>query len=284
MADSRVRHLAKTVTWRVVGTIDTMILAWIISGSPLTGLKIGAAEVVTKMILYYLHERVWYKINFGLDRRKERRNRLKRAESVSENIIHQNFKVDRTKRQNLLNQKPLLVWFTGLSGSGKSTLSNLLEVELHESGYKTYALDGDNIRQGLCNDLAFTEEDRVENIRRIGEVARLFLDSGVIVLSSFVSPFEKDREAVRKLVGSENFVEVFVDCPLEVCEARDVKGLYKKAREGKIKNFTGISSPFEVPEKPDVVIKSAEEDPKDSLQKLLNIVEPKVSSRENVEV
>ncbi|MBO6661000.1 MAG: adenylyl-sulfate kinase [Roseivirga sp.] len=236
------------------------------------------------MILYYLHERVWYKINFGLDRRKERRNRLKRAESVSENIIHQNFKVDRTKRQNLLNQKPLLVWFTGLSGSGKSTLSNLLEVELHESGYKTYALDGDNIRQGLCNDLAFTEEDRVENIRRIGEVARLFLDSGVIVLSSFVSPFEKDREAVRKLVGPENFVEVFVDCPLEVCEARDVKGLYKKAREGKIKNFTGISSPFEVPEKPDVVIKSAEEDPKDSLQKLLNIVEPKVSSRENVEV
>ncbi|WP_337957271.1 adenylyl-sulfate kinase [Roseivirga sp.] len=284
MADSRVRHLAKTVTWRVVGTIDTMILAWVISGSPLTGLKIGAAEVVTKMILYYLHERVWYKINFGLDRRKERRNRLKRAESVSENIIHQNFKVDRTKRQNLLNQKPLLVWFTGLSGSGKSTLSNLLEVELHESGYKTYALDGDNIRQGLCNDLAFTEEDRVENIRRIGEVARLFLDSGVIVLSSFVSPFEKDREAVRKLVGPENFVEVFVDCPLEVCEARDVKGLYKKAREGKIKNFTGISSPFEVPEKPDVVIKSAEEDPKDSLQKLLNIVEPKVSSRENVEV
>lgn len=284
MADSRVRHLAKTVTWRIVGTIDTMILAWVISGSPLTGLKIGAAEVATKMILYYLHERAWYKINFGLDRRKERRNRLKRAESVSENIIHQKFKVDSTKRQSLLNQKPLLVWFTGLSGSGKSTLSNLLEVELHESGYKTYALDGDNIRHGLCNDLAFTEEDRVENIRRIGEVAKLFLDSGMIVLSSFVSPFEKDREAVRKLVGPENFIEVFVDCPLEVCEARDVKGLYKKAREGKIKNFTGISSPFEVPEKPDVVIKSAEEEPKDSLQKLLNIVEPKVSPRQNVEV
>ncbi|WPZ11917.1 adenylyl-sulfate kinase [Roseivirga spongicola] len=282
MADSRVRHLAKTVTWRIVGTIDTMILAWIISGSPITGLKIGAAEVVTKMVLYYLHERVWYKVNFGLDRRKERRNRLKRAESVSENIIRQNFKVDRTKRQNLLNQRPLLVWFTGLSGSGKSTLSNLLEVELHESGYKTYALDGDNIRQGLCNDLAFTEEDRVENIRRIGEVARLFLDSGVIVLNSFVSPFEKDREAVRNLVGSDNFIEVFVDCPLEVCEARDVKGLYKKAREGKIRNFTGITSPFEVPQKPDVIIKSAEEDPKDSLHKLLSIVEPKISIRQNV--
>ena len=282
MVNSRVRHLAKTITWRIVGTIDTMILGWVISGSPVTGLKIGAAEVVTKMILYYSHERVWYKINFGLDRRKERKNRLKRAESVSENIIHQKFKIDSTKRQNLLNQRPIVVWFTGLSGSGKSTLSNLLEVELHESGFKTYALDGDNIRHGLCNDLAFTEEDRVENIRRIGEVAKLFLDSGVIVLNSFVSPFEKDREAVRNLVGSDNFIEVFVDCPLEVCEARDVKGLYKKAREGKIRNFTGITSPFEVPQKPDVIIKSAEEDPKDSLHKLLSIVEPKISIRQNV--
>lgn len=284
MADSRKRHLAKTITWRFVGTIDTMILAWVISGNPMTGFKIGAAEVVTKMILYYFHERAWYKINFGLDRRNERKKRMARSEKISENIIHQSFKIDKSGRQKLLGQRPIVVWFTGLSGSGKSTLSNLLEVELHESGFKTYALDGDNIRHGLCNDLAFTEEDRVENIRRIGEVAKLFLDSGMIVLSSFVSPFEKDREAVRSLVGSENFIEVFVDCPLEVCEARDVKGLYKKAREGKIKNFTGISSPFEVPEKPDLVIKSAEEDPKDSLQKLLNIVEPKVSSRENVEV
>ena len=175
----------------------------------------------------------------------------------------------------MLGQKPLLVWFTGLSGSGKSTLSNLL-VRASYFGFKTYALDGDNIRQGLCNDLAFTEEDRIENIRRIGEVAKL-LDSGIVVLSSFVSPFAKDRETVKSLVGKENFVEVFVDCPLEVCEARDVKGLYKKARDGKIKNFTGISSPFEVPQNPDVIIKSAEEDPKNSLCKLLTFVEPKVS-------
>lgn len=282
MADSRIRHLAKTITWRIVGTIDTMLLAWVISGSPVTGLKIGAAEVVTKMILYYLHERVWYRINFGLDRRKERKRRLERAESVSENIIYQNFKIDASKRQNLLKQRPLLVWFTGLSGSGKSTLSNLLEVELYESGFKTYALDGDNIRHGLCNDLAFTEQDRVENIRRVGEVAKLFLDSGIIVLSSFVSPFENDRESVKNLVGIENFIEVFVDCPIEVCEERDVKGLYKKAREGKIKNFTGISSPFEEPQNANVVIKSAEEDLKDSLNKLLSIVEPKISIRQNV--
>lgn len=284
MADSRVRHLAKTITWRVVGTIDTMILAWVISGDPATGFKIGAAEVVTKMILYYFHERIWYKINFGLDRRKERKNRQERAEKVSENIIHQNFKIDSGKRQSLLKQKPLLIWFTGLSGSGKSTMANLLESELHATGYKTYILDGDNIRHGLCNDLAFTEEDRMENIRRIGEVSRLFLDSGVIVLSAFVSPFAKDREQVKQLVGSENFVEVFVDCPLEVCEQRDVKGLYKKAREGKIKNFTGIDSPFEKPVKADIVLKTAEVDAKILLSNLLDYVEPKISVETNVEV
>ena len=277
MSNSRKRHIAKTFTWRIVGTIDTMILAWLISGSPMIGFKIGAAEVVTKMILYYLHERAWYRVNFGLDRRKERENRMARAKHISENIVRQGFKVNASGRQRLLGQKPILVWFTGLSGSGKSTLANALEAELHDRGFKTYALDGDNVRHGLCNDLAFTEEDRIENIRRIGEVSKLFLDSGIIVLCSFVSPFSKDREIVRALVGSENFVEVFVDCPLEVCEARDVKGLYKKAREGKIKNFTGISSPFEIPENPTLTIKSQEEKLEVSLNRLMKIVEPKVS-------
>jgi len=277
MSNSRKRHLAKTITWRIIGSLDTMILAWIISGNPATGFKIGAAEVVTKMVLYYFHERTWYKINFGLDRKKQLKDRVLQEDKTTPNISKQEYKVESAGRQKLLGQKPLLVWFTGLSGSGKSTLSNLLETELHESGYKTYALDGDNIRHGLCSDLAFTEEDRIENIRRIGEVSKLFLDSGIIVLSSFVSPFAKDRQLVKELVGADNFIEVFVDCPLEVCEERDVKGLYKKAREGKIKNFTGISSPFEIPQNADLVIKSAQEDPKESLKNLLNMVEPKIA-------
>jgi adenylylsulfate kinase len=284
MANSKARHLAKTITWRIVGTIDTMLLAWLISGDPMMGFKIGSAEVITKMVLYYLHERTWYRINFGLDRRKEKVERVKRADKVAENIISQEFKIDRVKRKTLLQQKPLLVWFTGLSGSGKSTMANLLEVELHASGFKTYVLDGDNVRKGLCNDLAFTEEDRIENIRRIGEVSKLFMDSGIIVLSSFVSPFQKDREFVRQLVGADAFVEVFVDCPIEICEQRDVKGLYQKAREGKIKHFTGIDSPFESPTNPDVVLKTAIENPKDLLNKLLEIVEPKIMIDKNVEV
>jgi len=277
MSNSKKRHLAKTLTWRVIGTIDTIILAWVISGDPMTGFKIGGAEVVTKMILYYFHERGWYKINYGLDRRNERKKRMIRAESVSKNIIVQDFKIDSVKRKNLLSQNSVLIWFTGLSGSGKSTMSNLLESELFERGFKTYALDGDNVRHGLCNDLAFTEEDRVENIRRVGEVAKLFLDAGTVVLCSFVSPYTKDRETVKELVGKENFIEVFVSCPIEVCEQRDVKGLYQKARNGEIKNFTGISSPFEEPVSPDVILNTNSEEVQDSLDKLLRIVEPKIS-------
>tara|TARA_R110001599_G_scaffold54056_2_gene150472 strand:+ start:1118 stop:1945 length:828 start_codon:yes stop_codon:yes gene_type:complete len=275
MANSRQRHLAKTITWRIIGTMDTVLVAWLISGNPMTGFKIGATEVITKMVLYYFHERIWYKVNFGLERRKEK---------PAKNIISQEFKIDRENREALLGQRPLLIWFTGLSGSGKSTMANLLEAELHARGFKTYILDGDNVRRGLCKDLTFTEEDRIENIRRIGEVSRLFMDAGLIVLSSFVSPFQNDRERVRQLVGSDRFVEVFVDCPLEICEKRDVKGLYKMARRGEVNNFTGIDSPYENPTNPDIVLKTAEEDPQDLLNRLLTIVEPKITTHKNGEV
>ncbi|HLT75475.1 MAG TPA: adenylyl-sulfate kinase, partial [Ohtaekwangia sp.] len=152
-------------------------------------------------------------------------------------------KVSKAQREELCNQRATLLWFTGLSGSGKSTLAVQLEAQLFARGFKTYLLDGDNIRSGLNRDLSFTDEGRVENIRRIGEVSKLLLDAGVVVLSAFISPFRADREQVKQIVGSDNFIEIFVDAPLEVCEQRDVKGLYRKARAGEVKNFTGIDSP-----------------------------------------
>ena len=194
------------------------------------------------------------------------------------NIIEHSFSVDLEMRKKLLGQKPLLVWFTGLSGSGKSTLANQLEQSLYENGFNTYALDGDNIRGGLNKDLGFSLEDRKENIRRIGEVANLLMDAGLIVLSSFVSPLKEDRDAVKRLVGNENFLEVFVDCPLNICEQRDVKGLYKLARAGKIKDFTGISSPFEHPDNPDLIIASHEESIDVSVNRLLDKVKRHLSS------
>ena len=176
-----------------------------------------------------------------------------------------------------MNQHATLIWFTGLSGSGKSTLAVQLEAQLHNLGYKTYLLDGDNIRAGLNKDLSFTDEGRIENIRRIGEVSKLLLDAGVIVLSAFISPFQADRDQVKEIVGAQNYVEVFVDAPLEVCEQRDVKGLYKKARAGEVKNFTGIDSPYEAPSHADVVIPTGSLSIDESIGKLMEFVLPKIS-------
>lgn len=169
-------------------------------------------------------------------------------------IVPQAYRITKTDRFGLKGHKPCIVWFTGLSGSGKSTLANLVEQNLFEKGVHTYVLDGDNIRYGLNNNVDFSPEGRSENIRRIGEVAKLFVDSGTVVLTAFISPFQSDRDRVRALVGPDEFIEVFVDCPIEICEQRDVKGLYKKARAGEIADFTGISSPFEAPEHPELTI------------------------------
>ena len=185
-------------------------------------------------------------------------------------------KVSVGARATLMGQRAKLIWFTGLSGSGKSTLAVQLEAALHERGFKTYLLDGDNIRSGLNRDLPFTDEGRVENIRRIGEVSKLFLDAGVVLLSAFISPFEADRQQVRQIVGVDNYIEVFVDAPLEVCEQRDVKGLYKKARAGEVKNFTGISSPYERPAHPDVVIATDKMSVEASIANLMESILPKI--------
>ncbi|MBW3697437.1 adenylyl-sulfate kinase [Vibrio sp. T187] len=169
-----------------------------------------------------------------------------------ENIVWHQHSVDKDFRANLKSQKPAVLWFTGLSGSGKSTVAGALETRLAEMGYHTYLLDGDNVRHGLCSDLGFSEQDRRENIRRIGELAKLMADAGLIVLSAFISPHQAERQLVRDLVPDGEFLEVFVNTPLEICEQRDPKGLYKKARAGEIPNFTGISSVYEAPTDPEI--------------------------------
>ena len=172
----------------------------------------------------------------------------------NKNIVWHDHHVSKEERSDIKGQKPCILWFTGLSGSGKSTIANAVESKLLELGKHTYLLDGDNVRMGLNKGLSFSDEDRIENIRRIGEVSKLFVDAGTIVLTAFISPFQKERDAVRSLVKEGEFIEVFIDTPLEVCESRDPKGLYQKARKGEILNFTGISSPYEAPKKPEIHI------------------------------
>ena len=180
------------------------------------------------------------------------------AQQKATNITWHDATVTAEDREKLLNQKGCVIWFTGLSGSGKSTLANAVEHVLHQQRHHTYVLDGDNVRHGLNKNLGFSPEDREENIRRIGEVAKLFADAGTIVMTAFISPYRVDRDQARELIAEGRFVEVFVDCPLEVCEERDTKGLYKKARAGEIKEFTGISAPYEPPLDPEVTVNTAE--------------------------
>ena len=176
------------------------------------------------------------------------------AQQKATNITWHEAAVTVEDREKLLNQKGCVIWFTGLSGSGKSTLANAVEQILHQQQHHTYVLDGDNVRHGLNKNLGFSPADREENIRRIGEVAKLFTDAGTIVMTAFISPYRVDRDQARALIAANRFVEVFVDCPLEICEERDTKGLYKKARAGEIKEFTGISAPYEPPLNPEVTV------------------------------
>jgi len=173
---------------------------------------------------------------------------------MSKNIIPHTYRVNREERRDANGHNSFLIFFTGLSGSGKSTIANALEIKLYVDGVKTYVLDGDNVRRGINRDLSFSPEDRSENNRRIGEISKLFVDAGIVVLAAFVAPYEKDRAIIRDTVGVENYIEVFVNTSLDICEQRDVKGLYKKARKGEIKNMTGISAPYENPLNPNVEV------------------------------
>ena len=190
------------------------------------------------------------------------------------NIVHQIHNTTKEDRNKLTGNKSFVIWFTGLSGSGKSTIANRLELKLYKEGILTYILDGDNIRSGLNKDLDFTDEGRKENIRRIGEVSKLMVDSGIVVLTAFISPFRDDRKVVRDLMGKDEFIEVFVKCPVEVCEERDVKGLYEKARKGGIKNFTGIDSDYEEPAEPEYILDTSKQTIEESVDKLYKYIEP----------
>ncbi len=188
----------------------------------------------------------------------------------SENIKWYDGDIGRKEREALLKQKGVCLWFTGLSGSGKSTLARSVEKALNEMGRFSYVLDGDNIRHGLNGDLGFSNEDRKENIRRIGEVSKLFVDAGLLTLTAFISPFRADREAVRNILEDGQFIEVYVDCPLDICEHRDVKGLYAKARKNEISAFTGISSPYEAPKNPEIRVNTGEQTLEESTKIIIN--------------
>ena len=191
----------------------------------------------------------------------------------SSNVVWQDMKVDRKARSEIKHQKPALLWFTGLSGSGKSTIASLVEKRLLDRGRHTYTLDGDNVRHGLNRDLGFTKADRIENMRRIGDVSALMVDAGLITLASFISPYRQERQTIREKVGEGEFVEVFVNTPLEVCEARDVKGLYARARAGEIKNFTGIDSEYQAPEKAEIEVKTDEMSAEDAAELVVKYLE-----------
>ena len=189
---------------------------------------------------------------------------------MSENIFKQDFQVTQKEREGLHQHPGKLIWFTGLSGSGKSTLANALEKYWHDQGLHTYVLDGDNIRRGVNRDLDFTPEGRAENLRRIAEIGKLFVDAGILTIAAFVSPLIKDRSSIKEIVGADHFVEVYIKASVETCEKRDVKGLYKKARSGEISNFTGISAPYEEPKNADMVIDTERMSLEEGLEKLVN--------------
>lgn len=194
----------------------------------------------------------------------------------SKNLFPHNHYVNSTLRKKLIKQQPLLIWLSGLSGSGKSTIANELEKKLYENGCLSYLLDGDNIRVGLNNDLGFTDEGRKENIRRIAEVSRLMIDAGLIVITAFISPFDEERELAKSLVLKNNYFLVHVNCSVVKCEERDVKGLYKKARNGEIKNFTGIDSPYEIPKNPNLIVDTEKESINESVDKIFIAIKNKI--------
>ena len=265
------RHLLKTVSWRIIGSIDTVLLGWFITGEINIGAKIGGLELFTKMLLYFFHERAWHRISFGIPSRVKRAERVQRENA--QNLFAQHDKIRRLQREGLNGNKSFTIWLTGLSGSGKSSIATELDTIFFNSELRSYVLDGDNTRLGINNDLTFSKEDRSENIRRVAEICRLFNEAGIITIAAFISPFEEDRVKAKNIIGANSFIEVFADASLEVCKTRDIKGLYKLAEQGKIKDFTGIDSPYEKPTSPEIHLLTDIEQLPQSTDKVLKFLE-----------
>jgi adenylyl-sulfate kinase len=259
------RHFAKAITWRIIGTMDTILLGFLITGDLPTGIRIGALELFTKVLLYFIHERIWVSVPFGLP---EIFKRQRKKTSDDPHLFRQAFAVERGSRERLNGHPAFTIWFTGLSGSGKSTMASKLEEWLHGQGIRSYIIDGDNTRMGINSDLNFTREGREENIRRVAEICRLLNDAGVVVISSFISPFEADRIRAREIIGSDDFHEVHIAASLQACIQRDTKGLYRKALNGEIRDFTGVNSPYEAPVSPDLKLETDRIGPDECLDQL----------------
>lgn len=263
------RDIVKAVSWRILGSIDTMLLGFLITGKLSVGIKIGALELLTKIALYFVHERIWHRIPFGLPYRMRKQ---KKTPAENGQLFRQTFEITRAEREKLNGHPSFTIWLTGLSGSGKSTLASKLDEWLHRQRLRAYVIDGDNTRLGINSDLDFSKEGREENIRRVAEICKLMNDAGVIVISSFISPFEESRRMAQQIIGEQHFTEVFVDASVATCTERDTKGLYQLALEGKIKNFTGVNGPYESPLHPALHINTDKETVEQSVASLIEWV------------
>lgn len=266
----RLKSLLKGISWRLVGTVDTLFIAYIITGDTIKSLSIGGVEVFTKILLFYIHERAWSKVS------EKYWNKAKKVFSFAQpknNIINSDeWLVNRSMREQKNNHSGCVIWLTGLSGAGKTTIARYLEQKLFGDGYAVKILDGDNLRSGLNADLGFSEEDRKENIRRTAELAKAFVDTGFITIVSLITPKESFRELAKQIIGEKDFHLIYIDASLEECERRDVKGLYAKARRGEIKDFTGISArnTFEKPNNVDMTISTENTSIQEIIERLNN--------------
>ena len=282
--ESRLKSLIKGISWRIIGTIDTLFVAFIITGDTVKSLSIGGIEVFTKIFLFYLHERLWSRISGRL---------WKKTQSLFSFIKFKNYVfssgewlVNRIDREKKNEHKGCVIWMTGLSGAGKTTIASHLEKKLFDEGYLSKVLDGDVLRSGINADLAFSDNDRKENIRRTAEIAKIFANTGFITIVSLITSKEEFRSLALQIIGEEDFHLIYVEATIAECERRDIKGLYAKARKGEIKDFTGVSAGngFEVPVKYDLVLKTDNEEMERLIQLIFDYLEKKVINTFNYEV